>query len=71
MGYPNGGTKGPKPGKLFVCVLLFYLFPPLSDFSISFESCVVSASKDMVLKLDPQMDKGPSLMVNSMTLLLL
>jgi len=21
MGHPNGGTKGPKPGKLFLCVM--------------------------------------------------
>ncbi len=41
MGYPNGGTKGPKLGKLFVkrmvCVFLF----PLSDFSISCECMLV------------------------------
>jgi len=45
---------------------IVFLFIFLSDFSISFESFVWFASKDMVLKLAPQMDKEPSLMVNSM-----
>jgi len=72
MGYPNGGTKGPKPGKLIcvmhiLCICLICLIFPyhLNLMHIGF------ASKDMVLKLDPQMDKHPSLMVNNMCLILL
>ncbi len=56
---------------LLVCFLRklafgVYLFFFVLIFNIIRILCVVSGSKDMVLKLDPQTDKEPSLMVHSM-----
>ncbi len=69
MGYPSGGPNGPKPGKLFLCVMhlvFIYFFLCLNFLNNLNHTYVGSGSKDMVLKLDSQMDKEPSLMVNSM-----
>jgi len=40
MGYPNGGTKGPKPGELFVCNVHLCVLSAFSVLLYSYACCI-------------------------------